>query len=127
MNHRYISANDIEATGLQMIGRWKPNNQHSICFTSKRRFREMFGCCPKIAAAAWNKIEGNIEWTGLTTYSSRSTVHLLWALLFLKVYGKEATLSSLVGGVDEKTFRKWVWLYIAALSSLESFVVSNIL
>lgn len=107
-----------------MVGRMKSNNQLSICFTSERQFREMFGFSPKTAATAWNKIEEHMEWKGLLTYDTRKPENLLWALLFLKLYGKEATLSSLVGGVDEKTFGKWVWLYVSALSSLESFVVS---
>ena len=38
--------------------------------------------------------------------------------------GKPEVLSSTVG-VDEKTFRKWVWFFVDALSFLESDVVSN--
>jgi len=38
--------------------------------------------------------------------------HLLWALLFLKVYGDESYMATLCGGsggaVDEKTFSKMV-------------------
>jgi len=55
--------------------------------------------------------EGNIE-------------HLLWALMFLKSYGKEKVMSALAGGVDPQTFRKWVWIFIEAISYLEDEVVS---
>ena len=38
--------------------------------------------------------------------------HLLWALMFMKIYGKEADLCAHAGGtsgsVDPKTYRKWV-------------------
>lgn len=48
------------------------------------------------------KIEKKIEWTGLQLYVERSAENLLLALLFLKIYEKETTLSSLAGGVDKK-------------------------
>lgn len=101
--------------------RRRDNNQ----FPFDRRFRELFGCSSAVVARAWNDIEDVLEWTGLEKYNTRKLHHLLWALLFLKVYRKESTLSILVGGVIEKTYRKWVWLYVAALASLESFVVSQ--
>lgn len=50
---------------------------------------------------------------------------MLWALMFLKTYAKESVLSGMAGSVDEKTFRKWVWLFVCAIASLESNVVST--
>jgi hypothetical protein len=52
--------------------------------------------------------------------------HLLWALLLLKVYGTETLLSSFVGGVTEKTYRKWAWCFIDGIAKLESAVVSQL-
>jgi hypothetical protein len=48
----------------------------------------------------------------------------LWALMFLKTYAKESTLSTLAGGVDEKTLRKWSRVYVEALAMLEPYLVS---
>jgi hypothetical protein len=118
-----VTENDVKEVAKAMMQRRTNYNQ----FTFDRRFREMFGCSPAIVARAWNWIENVIGWTGLEEYPTRRIDYLLWSLLFLKVYGKESTLSSLLGGVDEKTYRKWVWLYVVALSSLESFIVSKLL
>ena len=52
--------------------------------------------------------------------------HFLWCLMFLKIYGKEKTMCSLLGGIDPKTFRKWVWIFMDAICELESEVVSVI-
>jgi hypothetical protein len=121
-NLRLVDAAQVSDVANEVMNR-KSNNP----FTFDRRFREMFGCSAAVVAITWNYIERVIGWTGLKGYRSRKIDHLLWALMFLKVYGKEATLSSLFGGVDEKTYRKWVWLYVEAVSSLESFVVSTLL
>jgi hypothetical protein len=50
--------------------------------------------------------------------------HLMWALNFLKVYGKEEDSANYAGGVDEQTFRKWTHIFVEAISFLESSVVS---
>ena len=51
-------------------------------------------------------------------------IHLFWALNFLKNYETESVCASKFGGVDEKTLRKWVWIYIKGIASLASQVVS---
>ena len=43
--------------------------------------------------------------------------HLLWALMFLKMYASTSVNASFAR-CDEKTFRKWCWKVIEALSSL---------
>jgi hypothetical protein len=50
--------------------------------------------------------------------------HLLWACLFIKCYCTEEILTRVVGGVDTKTYRKWVWLFVTAISELKPRVVS---
>jgi len=49
---------------------------------------------------------------------------MLWGLLFLKSYGTEERHVAQVGGVDEKTFRKWAWYYAEAIADLAPRVVS---
>ena len=44
--------------------------------------------------------------------------HLLFALLFLKMYGTEEQNRSIIG-LNEKTFRFWVWKYVECLSKLD--------
>ena len=49
--------------------------------------------------------------------------HLLWALMFLKIYAGFKDLASRAG-VDEQTFKKWSWLFVLAIANLESIMVS---
>ena len=47
--------------------------------------------------------------------------------MFLKIYPKENVACSLVGGIDEKTWRKKIWPLIEAIALLEDKVVSSCL
>jgi len=42
----------------------------------------------------------------------------------MKVYEKEMTVCALAGAIDAKTWRKWTWLFVTAISDLEPLVVS---
>ena len=98
-------------------GRDKENTR--AIATEDRDFREMFGCGAQTACILWQllsshcvlPIDGRME-------------HYLWTLMFLKIYAKERTLCTLAGGVDKKTFRKWIWSFIPAIADLEEDVVS---
>jgi len=94
--------------------------------TEERRFRELFGCSVTVAHALWNLLlEKAIL---LPEDSSTLTIKdMLRALLSLKSYGKEATVSIMVGILDPKTYRKNLWLMVEAISSLESIVVCLIM
>lgn len=74
-----------------------------------RRFRSLFGITPRACAIVWDLI-GPQKPKGLPK-------HFLWVMLFLKVCATEA-VNSILAGVDENTFRKWVGF---------SFVVWHIL
>jgi hypothetical protein len=87
-----------------------------------RLFKEYFGVSVTIVLVIWNLLnehelipkKGEIK-------------HLLWALVFLKVYPKQGPVCSLVGGtkgaVDPKTFWKWVWKFIFNIELLDEVVV----
>lgn len=71
----------------------------------QRIFRAFFGCSPVTCAAIWNRLD---TWQLHRTDAKPKC--LLCSLLFLKQYPIEpicATLSCF----DEKTFRKWAWIY----------------
>jgi len=51
-------------------------------------------------------------------------IHYLWVLMFMKIYSFETALCGHAGGVDPKTFGKWIWPFIRALAELEYTVVS---
>lgn len=89
--------------------------------TEDRKFREFFGCGPLVALSAWSLLVK-------TDYlPEKGTMEqFLWALMCLKIYGKEAVLCNLAGGVDPQTLRHWVWdEFIPALALLEPEVVST--
>lgn len=72
------------------------------------RFRSMFGITPVVAVFVWDKIQ--IENT--------TPIHLLMALNFLRCYTSEH-VSSRFFNVDEKTLRKYRWLYVAAICQMK--------
>ena len=115
-NRMSIDREHVLKVGLEIMHR-KGHGGSTI--TAERRFRELFGCAPDIAVAVWKLIDRESALPGKAAID-----HLLWALMFLKVYSKEATASGMAGGVDEKTYRKWVWLFVVAISELEGSVVS---
>lgn len=81
-----------------------------------RRFRALIGVSPAVCATVWSMLRASLP-------PKASPAHLLWALLFLKVYATEHT-SSIIAGADEKTFRKWSWAFAQLISNLR--VVSRL-
>ena len=85
---------------------------------SDRRYTSLFGCNPKVCSIAWDLLNRY----GLLPEGGREE-HLMWTLLFLKTYKTENDLAVLLGGIDEKTLRKWVMLFVQSLAELEGVVV----
>lgn len=101
--------------GLKLL---KENHKTTwkVSSDSRRRFFSAFGTSPTVCSIIWTFLEPTVNrWA--------SPDHLLWSLFFLKVYPTEAIGSSTVG-VHEKTFRKWVWFFVEAISYLETDIVS---
>ena len=87
-----------------------------------RAFRESFGVHWIHCAIVWKLIAPELC---LQHGCFAKKEHLLWCLLFLKVYSKNQT-DNRTAKTTQKTFRKWVWLIIEAIADCESEVVSNI-
>ena len=87
-----------------------------------RRFKAHFGVSPYIICCLWNRLvedEGApLRYTGHVANSPR---HLLWALLFLKLYSSESVLARICG-TTEKTFRQRVWLMLISISNMRNVV-----
>ena len=89
----------------------------------ERRFRALFGCSAIVATELWKLLD---------VYDfipeGGKLIHMLWALLFVKVYPTEETLVKLcgdpMGNPDKKTTRKWIRLLMEAISYLSEHVVS---
>jgi len=101
--------------GMRLINRHPTYRSES----GDRAFRSFFGVSPSIVVRCWDLLKPTIlDLRGV------QPVHLLWACMFLKVYGPECTLSA-IAKASEKTYRKWVWNIIYAFSNLEPIVVSE--
>jgi len=84
---------DIHRAAGSMLRR-QTGSRQPIC---ERRFRSLFGVSPNLVPLLWAEREDRPDETVPT--------HLLWALMFLKVYATESVHAA-IAGVDEKTFRK---------------------
>ena len=87
--------------------------------TEDRRLKAFFGANVLVIIDAWSRMKGIrlIPEGGML-------FHFLWALMFMKLYESENASCGHAGGVDAKTFQKWVWPFIFALAELEATVVS---
>lgn len=79
--------------------------------TSLRRFKSFFGITPSMCTIVWNKLKDKAP-------IGSKPKHLLWCLFFLKQYPIEHIRQSVLGA-DEKTIRKWNWIFIKLLSQLD--------
>lgn len=95
--------------------------------TFDRRFLEFFGISVAMCVVVWKMLDINPE--VYDEDKGAEPKHLLWALLFLKLYNKEGPNCKMVGpngiAVDPKTFRHWCWLFIEKVAILHTEVVSN--
>lgn len=78
--------------------------------TIERRCAGVFGLKPKVCVFLWYHLEGLLP-------SGATPTYLLWALSFLKLYEVEEARSSRLQ-VDEKTSRKWIKIFVYAISNL---------
>ena len=92
--------------GHAMTGR--ANGLHAVPI--ERKFLALFGVRPPVCAVIWTRLE-------VKRMGKAEPIHLLWALLLLKVYASEEVLT-VITKVDRKTFRKWAWVLIDAISTL---------
>lgn len=105
----------IEQVGAGIMGGRQPGSGKKY----EERWRSHFGASPLVCSDVWHRLDP-------TSLPAGSKVdHLLWALLLLKTYQTESVCCSLVGGVDEQTWRRWSWFFVDALSYLECDVVST--
>ena len=105
-----------------MLGRASSHKMGSLLPGSPEdtRFRGTFGVLADVATQAWGMME---ELNLLPT--NPFLCHYLWALAFMCLYPKnDKALSRLLGNVDSKTIRKYIWQYIDSLFELNLHVVS---
>ena len=90
------------------------------CNLPMRSFTSFFGISAYLCARVWNETFPLFD-------NDVQLHHLLWALLFLKTYQKEAVLVSLTHCRSRKTFRKYLWKVLLALEEKALTHVSSFL
>ena len=72
-----------------------------------REFRSLFGVRPDVCSDLWKRCD---------LPPKTEPKHLLWALVFLKVYCSEGVACVIVG-TSRKTYREWVWPILGAIAA----------
>lgn len=83
-----------------------------------RRFMSFFGVTPLVCSIAWDEIKNEAP-------AAAQPKHLLWCLSFLKEYSHEHYRRAIFQA-DEKTVRKWTWIFVKLLSNLSAVSVTKI-
>lgn len=112
-DEEYLSSVFFASEGALLLG-GRQNIQNA---PFNRRFRSFFGTSPIICSSLWGLLAGSRP-----AYSQPK--HLLWALMFLRLYNTEH-IHARLAGVDEKTFRKWSWAFVREIAKIQ--LVCNII
>ena len=89
--------------------------------TVGRRFSSFFGTTLSVTYLLWCKLMMDIP---LCERPNVIIIHLLWTLMFLKTYQTTSVLA-IKCKVDEKTYRKYVWLVIKMVGAIDDVVSIN--
>lgn len=117
----------IQQSRMCILGKEIMNRAHrrlgklTIGGPEDRRLRSFFGAGVEVILEGWYRMKDQ-----QLIPEGALFVHYLWALMFMKIYSTEGAMCGHAGGVDAKTFRKWVWPMIRAVADLEYTVVSII-
>ena len=95
-----------------------PNLGEPMNSVEEERFNAYFGVSPFVCTIIWKALCAK----GLRPQGG-CMFHLLWALMFMKLYTNEKVLSGLAG-TNPKTFSKWSRQFVRAIALLHSYVVS---
>ena len=92
-------------------GAYIMKREYSSSVRWKSCFVAHFGVSPRVCAILWMKTRHSVP-------ESSIPKHMLFGMLLLKVYCTESVLASLCN-VSENTFRKWAWIHIKALATMD--------
>lgn len=96
---------------LKLGNKFTNTKSTSSKYIAERRFASFFGVSPEICIIVWDRIKPWVPTDG-------EPKHLLWSLSFLKQYAVEHYRSAIFKA-DEKTVRKWTWLFVKILSDMD--------
>lgn len=85
--------------------------------TADETWRGFFGAPMVVIVDVWNRLQPLIQDSGA------KKKHLLWALVFLKIYSTTAVHCRIVGWPDPKTYRKWTWFFLEKIALLKDDLI----
>ena len=112
-----LLGNEFKLLGFSIIGKSSTGSIN----TQFRRFKSHFGIDWFLCAKLWVLLIPILY--DQSHPKGAKTKHLLWTLMFLRLYDTEEILSGKVTA-DEKTYRKWVWIFIGYIYYLQVDFVS---
>lgn len=107
------SAAFFEKIVIDMLGL---SNSKSV--ENKRTIRSVFGISFQVMAELWRLLKP----TKKIARGARPR-HLLWAFIFLRVYGSEKQNCLLAKCKCRKTYRFWTWAFLEALANLDQKLI----
>lgn len=87
---------------------WKSEKQQA--------YKSLFGCNSTIIATIWMEIQPLVD-------DCVYRKHLLWALIYLKVYSTEFVHCCMVGWPTPKTFREKSWHVVECIADIKTKVI----
>lgn len=105
----------FKALGADLMNRF-PTEAEYKNDSFEQRWTTHFQVAPMVVFWVWEFIQFDCSTDNLLP------IHLLYALLFLKLYPLETVLSGMTGR-DEDTVRKYIWPCIVEIADLEHEVV----
>lgn len=79
------------------------------------RFKSLFGVSPKVCSDLWDLLAS-------TRPTNAKPKHMLYALLFLKVYPIERGQAEVQAQCDRRTFMTWSWTFVKLIAALDNVV-----
>jgi hypothetical protein len=105
----------IEKTAREMLR--FPEERKWDSADKDERFRSLFGAPSLVIAALWELIRSQVNY-------GVEEKHLLWGLVFLKVYAKnEETHCSIVGFPTKQEFREKAWHIVNIIADLKDGII----
>jgi len=87
------------------------------------KFKAHFGCTTKRFAQLWHLIQSSSTPGAWSWLDRGQPKHLLWGLLWLKLYNSDAVLAGMCKCDEEKTFRMWSRRAVMAMVALKEVLV----
>ena len=124
MNYQITTEEEIKLLSAPMIG---SNNGALFQATDYQRFKAKFGVTPDVYSLVWNKmIERLNNFEPTPGFSLISPVHILYALLFLRVYPTVRQAVGTLGcSIGTNQFGKYFHFVIKQIAGMHNDVVSN--